>query len=141
VNLSEPGAPAVIECLIRLGVGIEAGLSNAADAERLAALGLGLRAMRILVEIEDQDIPAALAESEAIEAVLQVAGLHRPILLHGFDATVWPLVRRAAERRYSTRVGLEDGAAMPDGSLAPDNAALVRAASAILRPATEDGGG
>ena len=40
VNLSEPGAPAVIERLHRLGVGIEAGLASVEDAERLIRLDL-----------------------------------------------------------------------------------------------------
>ena len=40
VNLSELGAPAVIERLHRMGVGIEAGLASAADAERLIRLDL-----------------------------------------------------------------------------------------------------
>ena len=36
VNLGEAGAPAVIERPRRRGVGVEAGLASAADAERLA---------------------------------------------------------------------------------------------------------
>jgi uncharacterized protein (DUF849 family) len=56
----------------------------------------------------------------------------RVILLHGFDATVWPLVTLARQRRWSTRVGLEDGRHMPDGVVANGNAALVAEAMAIL---------
>ena len=135
VNLGEMGAPAVIERLRRLGVGIEAGLHTASDAERLVALGLGKLALRVLIEIDEQDLPMALAETEAIEAVLAVAGLRKPILLHGYDGTVWPLVRRAAERRYSTRVGLEDGAVLPEGTAAAGNAGLVAAAVGVVRGA------
>jgi len=55
------------------------------------------------------------------------------MLAHGCDATVWRFVALAAERRWSTRVGLEDGKTLPNGATAPDNAALVAAAAAALR--------
>jgi len=132
VNLSEPGAPAVMERLWRRGIGVEAGLANVADAERLVALGLGARALRVLVEIEQQDEIETLAVAEEIEAVLVHAGLRRPVLLHGLDATVWRLMARAAERRFSTRVGLEDGCLLPDGAVTPGNAALVAAAVGLF---------
>ena len=38
-------------------------------------------------------------------------------------------MRRGAERGHGIRVGLEDTVVMPDGSLAPDNAALVAEAA------------
>jgi len=135
VNLSEPGAPAVIERLRRRGIAVEAGLWNAADAARLAALGLGRHCLRLLVEIRAADGPAAIAAADAVVAELDRAGLRRPILLHGYDASAWPLVEHAAARRISTRIGLEDIKTMPDGTLAADNAALVHAALAIMRPA------
>ena len=107
VNLAEPGAPAVMEQLWRRGIGVEAGLASVADAEALAA-------------------------AEGIEAVLARAGLRRAVLLHGLDATVWRFVARAAERRFSTRVGLEDGCLLPDGAMTPGNAALVTAAVGLF---------
>ncbi|MGD9510617.1 MAG: 3-keto-5-aminohexanoate cleavage protein [Geminicoccaceae bacterium] len=131
VNLSEPGAAAVIELLHRRGVGIEAGLATTADAERLARLGLAALCLRVLVEIEEQDPAAALARADAVLAALAAAGIRKPLLLHGFDATVWPLVQRALALGLSTRVGLEDGAALPDGTPAADNAGLVRAAARL----------
>ncbi len=103
-----------------------------ADAERLVALGLGPRALRILIEVEEQDEAKALAVAEGIETVLVHARLCRPLLLHGLDATVWRFVARAAERRFSTRVGLEDGCSLIDGSTTPDNAALVAVAAALF---------
>jgi uncharacterized protein (DUF849 family) len=130
VNLSEPDAPAVIERLGRRGVGVEAGIASVADAERLAALNLGRQAFRILVEVGEQEIGAALAVVDGIENVLNRADVRRPMLVHGFDATVWRFVALAAERRWSTRVGLEDGKTLPDGATAADNAALVAAAAA-----------
>lgn len=132
VNLAEPGAPAVMERLWRRGIGVEAGIASVADAERLAVLGAGSRVLRVLVEVEEQDEAEALAVAEGIEAALARAGLRRPVLLHGLDAMVWRFVARAAERRLSTRVGLEDGRLLPDGATAPDNAALIAAAVGLF---------
>lgn len=133
VNLGEIGAPAVIEALHRRGVGIEAGLAVAADAERLIRVGLGGLSLRILIEIDQQQLGEAMAEADAVLAVLARAGLRKPILLHGSDATVWPFVERAAREGFSTRVGLEDGQALPNGETTPDNAALVAVAVEIMR--------
>jgi len=128
VNLAEPGAPAVMDRLWRLGVGVEAGLASIADAERLVALGLAARALRMLIEIGEQDEAEALAVADGVRAVLARAGSRRPVLLHGQDATVWRFVEVAARDRLSTRVGLEDGCLMADGTTAAGNAALVAAA-------------
>lgn len=132
VNLSENAAPAVMDRLRQRGIGIEAGLASVADAERLVSLDHGNRVLRILIEISEQEPDAALEISDDIAAVLDGAGMRRAILLHGADATVWPFVHRAAERRWSTRVGLEDGKELPDGTVAPANAALTAAAVAIF---------
>jgi uncharacterized protein (DUF849 family) len=133
VNLSEAGAPAVMERLWRLGVGVEAGLASVADAERLVTLDLGSRALRILIEIAEQDEAAALAVMGGIQNVLDRAGLRRPVLLHGEDAMLWRFVVQAGERRLSTRVGLEDGRLLPDGTIASGNPAMVAAAVEIYR--------
>ncbi|MER8630541.1 3-keto-5-aminohexanoate cleavage protein [Mesorhizobium opportunistum] len=91
------------------------------------------RVLRILIEIDIWDITAALDEAHGIAAVLERAGLRRPILLHGVDITVWPFVELAHRKRWSTRVGLEDGRTLADGRTAKDNAEIVAAAVAILR--------
>jgi uncharacterized protein (DUF849 family) len=131
VNLKEPGAPAVIERLYRRGVGVEAGLASVPDAERLVRLGLGRLCLRVLIEIEEQALDEAMSVADGILSVLALAELKKPILLHGFDDTVWPFVERAVREGFSTRVGLEDGSTLPDGSVAPSNAELVRAAVQI----------
>jgi uncharacterized protein (DUF849 family) len=133
VNLREAGAPAVIEMLRRRGIGVEAGLASAADAARLVALGLAPLALRVLIEVEEQTPGEAMAVTDAILAVLARGGIEKPVLLHGVDRMMWPFVERAARQGFSTRVGLEDGAALPDGTTATSNAALVAAAVAILR--------
>lgn len=111
---------------------MEAGLASVADAERLIRLNLAPLCLRILVEIETETGDEALLLAERICDTLSRAGIRRPILLHGFNATVWPLIGMAADRGYSTRVGLEDGDRLPDGSLAGANAELVAAASAMI---------
>ena len=133
VNLNEPGAPAVVERLHRRGIGIEAGLASVADAERLVRLGLGPLTLRALIEINEQALDEADTVTDGILAVLGQAGLAKPVLLHGFDATVWPFVARAARQGFSTRVGLEDGCRLPNGSAAASNAALVAVAVALMR--------
>jgi uncharacterized protein (DUF849 family) len=131
VNLSEPDAPAVMEMLKRRGVGIEAGLATPADAKRLAGLAGHGSVLRVLIEIEEQDKETAFAAMGAIARILEENEIRKPILLHGFDAAMWPLIQLAFKRRWSTRVGLEDGRELPDGTIAPDNAALVRQAMAM----------
>jgi len=133
VNLSEHDAPAVMELLRHRGVGIEAGLASISDAERFVKLPNHGQVLRVLIEIEEQVLGAALKVADDIAAVLDRAGLRLPILLHGFDATVWPFVEVALQRRWSTRVGFEDGKHLKDGTIATDNAALVANAVNIFR--------
>lgn len=135
VNLSEPDAPAAMRLLSDRGIGIEAGLASVADAERLLDLPDCGRALRILIEIDEQDPASARSLAADIHALLERGALRCPILLHGVDRTVWPLVELAQRRRWSTRIGLEDDKHLPDGSVAADNAALVAAAVAIFRSA------
>ncbi|OHV86255.1 3-keto-5-aminohexanoate cleavage protein [Mesorhizobium sp. ORS 3428] len=135
VNLSEAAAPEVMEALLSRSVGIEAGLASIGDALRLASLDHGRRVLRVLIEISEQELDEAFSVAEGIQTVLQREGIHRSVLLHGEDATVWPFVERAAGRRFSTRVGLEDGKELPDGTVADGNAALVKAAVGIYRRA------
>lgn len=57
-----------------------------------------------------------------------------PVLLHGEDGGAWPVLRLAAERGLDTRIGLEDVLTLPDGTPAPDNESLVRAAFEVIGP-------
>ena len=61
--------------------------------------------------------------------------VQKPILLHGTNASAWPLLRRAIESGSSTRIGLEDVSTLPDGSAAESNAELVTAAIDLARTA------
>ena len=135
INLGEHAAPAVMEKLRRCGIAIEAGLACVADAERLVKLDFGKRVLRILIEICEQNIGEALTVADGIVAVLDRAELRRPLALNlnGLDATVWQFITLAADRRWSTRVGLEDGSLLPGGAIASGNAALVAAAVDVYR--------
>lgn len=133
VNLIEPDAPQVVGQLLALGVGVEAGLWTVADAERYVRLPEAGRCLRVLIEINHQDEAEGLAETAGILDVLARAGSALPVLLHGLDATKWPLYREAVRRGLDSRIGLEDGRDLPDGTVAADNAALIGAAVGMLR--------
>lgn len=133
VNLSEADAFPVMQLLDQRGAGIEAGLATVADAKRFVAGPDPNRVMRILIEIEDQDTQRGDETVDGICAVLAAANVSRPILLHGFDDTVWHFVSRARERRWSTRVGLEDGNLRRDGSKASGDVDLICDALDLFR--------
>jgi uncharacterized protein (DUF849 family) len=75
--------------------------------------------------------PGAIARR--VNDALDEAGSTCPRLTHGMRDWTWPLVADAFRRGHDTRVGFEDSIYLPDGSVAPSNAALVRAAQG-LRP-------
>ncbi len=122
-----------MDALLEKGVGIEAGLASPHDAELLLAYDRRHRVMRILIEIGEQDQAEAQQAFEATLQILQAGDLKKPILLHGFDSTVWSFVELACGLRFSTRVGLEDTKFLPDGKLAKNNAELVSRAIQVYR--------
>jgi uncharacterized protein (DUF849 family) len=63
---------------------------------------------------------------------IAAAGTPAPVLLHGLDQSCWPLLRHAGACGVQTRIGMEDTLTLPDGSVTPDNAALVAAAVRLL---------
>lgn len=130
VNLNEEDAPDVIEMLAAKGVSVEAGVWNVRDAERFLSGIAFENCLRVLVEMRG-DPDEALTEARAVLQVLDKAGCRLPVLLHGKDDSVWPCVSEAFRLGHSTRVGLEDGLHLPDGTLAPGNAELVRSAIAL----------
>jgi uncharacterized protein (DUF849 family) len=135
VNLSEADAPDVIALLDRMGVGVEAGLATVADARRFVAIPNCHRVFRILIETGEQQVEKADKIADGIAQVLGNANVRRQILLHGFDSTVWHFVERARQRRWSTRVGLDDGCHLANGDMASGNADLVANALQIFSPA------
>jgi uncharacterized protein (DUF849 family) len=119
VNLSEDGAKPVMEALLARGIGVEAGIWSVEDAYRLADTGLQNSLVRILVEIID---PAGDPDQIGVTA---------PRLHHGEGDSTWPVLRQATRLGRDARIGLEDTLTLPDGSLAPSNEALVKAALAV----------
>ncbi|MFI5011128.1 MAG: 3-keto-5-aminohexanoate cleavage protein [Hyphomicrobiales bacterium] len=135
VNLIEEDAEEVIGLVLGKGIGVEAGLWSAADAERLVGLADARRCLRVLIEINEQDAGEGLEVAKGIIAVLDRAGLSLPRLLHGYEKTKWPLFREALVRGYDSRIGLEDGALLPSGERAADNSTLLGAARLMSRNA------
>ncbi|MFC0006252.1 3-keto-5-aminohexanoate cleavage protein [Micromonospora siamensis] len=123
VNAHEEGAEIVAEALHERGVEVEAGLWTPAAVE--AYRGWRVPALRLLIECMTQDRERALADAAAM---LDLVPSGVQVLLHAEGAAVWPVLAEAVRRGLATRIGLEDTVELPDGSPAPDNAALVRAA-------------
>lgn len=132
VNFHEKGAVALAELLLARGVGVEAGLADVQAVEILVTSSVRDRCFRILLEPLEQAVEAAQRTVAGMEASLNRAGLQQPRLLHGMDATAWHFVQEAAAMGYDTRVGFEDVLVLPDGHLAPNNAALVAAARDLV---------
>ena len=129
VNLSEADAPEVMALMIEKGIGIEAGLSTIADTRRFVALPMRKACLRVMVEIDfEQDVAGAVRLAEDMMHILGENRIGLPILLHGFDATVWPLYRKSRELGVDARLGFEDDIHLPDGRIAEDNAHIIRAA-------------
>ena len=133
VNLSEPGIEQVIAVLVRQGVGLEAGIWTAADARFLLTL-TDVPWLRLLLEPWESDPEQANMMVDTIEDVLGDALPQVPRLVHGTDEAVWPLLERAMRGGHVSRIGLEDTLLLPTGEIATDNAALVRAAKALINP-------
>lgn len=128
VNFHEAGAVELAQLLRERGIGIEAGLSNLKAARVFIESGLASVSLRLLIEPFEPTVDQALRNVDLIEEHLQAAKITTPRLLHGTDATCWPILTEAYRRGHSTRIGFEDTFFDPDGHRASDNAALVRIA-------------
>jgi uncharacterized protein (DUF849 family) len=134
VNFKEEGAQPLAELLLARGVPVEAGLSDLSGTQIFVKSGLATRCLRLLVEPFDGSKEAALKTLEEIESALDAANVKLPFFFHGLNQTAWDLIDLAAARGYNTRVGFEDILTLPNGSVAPSNAALVsEAARRMLR--------
>ena len=130
VNWHEDGVDDVVGALLDRGVQVEAGLWHLAGVAAWQGSPHRDRCLRVLLELPDGREEAG-AEAEA-ERLLAAVGKGPPVLLHGEGGSCWPALGLALRRGLDTRIGLEDVRHLPDGSPAPDNAALVRAATAVL---------
>jgi uncharacterized protein (DUF849 family) len=127
-NQGERGIAALCELLVERGVGIEAGLLSAADAEAFVASGLAPRCVRVLVEPLDPDAQRAVEHAAEIERIVTEAGIELEQMHHGDGIASWAVNERALRRGHGIRTGLEDTGVLPDGRVAADNAELIGAA-------------
>jgi uncharacterized protein (DUF849 family) len=133
VNWHERGADDVAAALLDLGIGIEAGLWHVSATEAWLGSAHRDRCCRVLLELPDGLDPTE-TEIEADRLLELVHGeTDLELLLHGEGSSCWPALRHAVNRGLASRIGLEDVLELPDGSPAPDNAALVVAARELMR--------
>lgn len=132
VNFDEEGTQEVARLILSRNIGLEAGINSADALLRFLKFAGSSDALRILIEIPDLNLDQATNLLLEIERLLDQHQLRLPRLLHGYGNTAWPMIKKAAERKYDTRIGLEDTLFLPTGKRAPNNAALVREASRIM---------
>ncbi|MEL6977554.1 MAG: 3-keto-5-aminohexanoate cleavage protein [Pseudomonadota bacterium] len=141
VNAHEEDAAEVMAILDRLGVRVEAGIWTPAAAERFLVMRAAPPPLRILVEMTSDDADEARRIAQETIARLRAAHVAGetppPILLHGQGGSVWPMLRMAKAAGYDTRIGFEDGLALPEGGRAQSNSALVAAAAALMAAPAE----
>jgi len=129
VNLSEADASDVVDLMLAKNIGVEAGLATAADARKFVSLASAKDCLRILVEIDfEKTVANALALADEMIGIIKEKRIDLPILLHGFDETMWPLYRKSRTLGVDARLGFEDGLTLPDGRIAADNPAIIAAA-------------
>jgi len=142
VNWYEHDADETASLLVLQGVEVQAVLATVADARRMLRSPLAAQCRVLVVGPRDEEPEAAVRTADAILAVIDAALPGVPRLLHGRNATTWPLLRMAIERGYLARIGMEDTLVVPSGERCNDNAQLVRVAQSIAaqRAAEERGG-
>jgi uncharacterized protein (DUF849 family) len=135
-NQGEIGIGAICELLLARGVGIEAGLLAAQDAQIFVASGLATKCRRVMVEPLDAKPDDAIRHAEMIENIVTGAGVTLEQVHHGYGIACWDVNRRAVSRGHGIRTGLEDVTVLPNGQQAKGNADLVTAAAYIIHQAT-----
>jgi uncharacterized protein (DUF849 family) len=132
VNFHEDGAERVADALLERGIGVEAGVWHAEGAARFLAYPRRRFCRRLMLEMPDAttaEVETVLEETlGALEAVLDA----HDVILHGEGQSAWPMLRRAFDRGWHGRIGLEDTTFLRDGRGATDNAALLQAALAYV---------
>lgn len=128
VNAHEEGAERVAALLLERGVAVEAGIWDERALRRWMRWPDRSACLRVLVEIQD-DPDAAAVEQLARRLVDGARAVEptMPVLLHGEERATWPAIDLAIAWGLPTRAGLEDTLTLPDGTVALDSAALVRA--------------
>ena len=133
VNFGEEGAVELAKLLLSRGVAVEAGLCDPDAAQIFLQSGLATSCLRVLLEPQEQEMKSAIETVNAMENVLKSGAADFSFLLHGTEATAWPMMDEAIARGYEVRIGLEDTLVMPDGRIAKDNVELVTEAVRRVR--------
>jgi uncharacterized protein (DUF849 family) len=133
INMNEPGIEELADLLTSLGIGIEAGVWTPGDARVLGASGFRDRIQWVLMEPEDTTPADAVASAAEAAAELTRLGIGGRQVRHGYDLATWDVLGAAIADGQDIRVGLEDTAVLPDGSVAAGNAELVAAAARLAR--------
>ena len=129
LNWHEPGSPELADVLLSKGLGVEIGLFHLEAAAAWADSKMAKHCMRVMIELQGHEDGAV---ADAMLERIAAAGSSAPVLLHGLDESCWPLLEHAGVCGVQTRIGMEDTLKLPDGSVTPDNAALVSAAVQLL---------
>jgi uncharacterized protein (DUF849 family) len=108
INLVEEDATEIIDLVLGKGIGVEAGLWSATDAEKFVADPNARNCLRVLIEINEQDFSAGLEVARQIIEILDRTEIRLPRLLHGFENTMWAFCREASRLKLDTRIGFED---------------------------------
>lgn len=134
VNWHEHGALEIATALRERGIGVEAGIWTATDAERFTATRWPSLVERVLVEVIPGVTPGTGGAVAAKRVLVALGECPTPVLVHGERAWAWPVLRWAQAAGYDVRIGLEDAVVLPDGRAACDNAELIRVAADRPRP-------
>ncbi len=114
------------------GIGVEAGLWHGPAIDAWIASAHRDHCLRVLLEVDDPVDDGLAQAASAGGGPRRWCRMTIPVLLHGAGPAAWPVLRDAIRRGLDIRIGLEDVLALPDGSPAAGNAALVTAARALL---------
>jgi uncharacterized protein (DUF849 family) len=136
VNLGEAGAADLPGVLAAAGIGAEAGVWSAADADRLAAAGPAAGWLWLMVEISGVPAAGAVSAADAVLRRLDELGVTLPRLLHGAGESCWPLISHAGRLGIPARAGLEDTLVGPGGRPVSGNAELMELALTAWTAAT-----
>lgn len=132
VNFNENGAKKVAHLLLSRNIGLEAGINSIEAMQRFLQFTGATDALRVLIELPDLNLNQANKLLQKLESLLDQHYLKLPRLLHGFETSAWPMVKKAVQRKYDTRIGFEDTLLLPTRQIANNNAELVRSAIQII---------
>ena len=134
VNWHEDGADEVAAALLARGVEVEAGLWHDEAVAAWRRSPHRDRCCRVLLELPDGLDPEETGvQAAALRTSVGTLAAGQELLLHGEGSSCWPALEIAARGGLPTRIGLEDTLALPDGTPAADNAALVACARRLVR--------